>query len=365
MGVTGRALGIVLVAGMTAAGLAAQTVARVVAGPLPTPENIAALETRVLENPEDLDARGELLQFYANATVAGHEDPVRQTVRLQHILYLVQRHPEAAVSGSKAAYVYGAGPYADAADHEAVRRAWRDAVEAHPKVWAVSMNAVRFLEVEDERDAEDVLKRAVRAEPENREIRANLGFFYARQIKGGREPLAAATQELEQSSDPVVLAAASTALANLAKNQFSVNRNMIDLSDHLAARARQLAPDDSDVQSLMPFVQYFAATQQTPPAVESPQRIRVGENVQAANLIQKTPPEYPEAARNAGIAGDVRFSILIGRDGVIQNVRLVSGHPLLVEAARQAVETWRYKPALLNGSPVEVETTVTVTFRPN
>ena len=94
----------------------------------------------------------------------------------------------------------------------------------------------------------------------------------------------------------------------------------------------------------------------------TPSRIRVGGNVQQANLIRKVTPLYPPLAKQARIQGVVRFTAIIGKDGNIQNLQLVSGHPLLVEAAKQAVSQWQYKPTLLNGDPVEVVTTIEVNF---
>jgi len=102
-----------------------------------------------------------------------------------------------------------------------------------------------------------------------------------------------------------------------------------------------------------------------PPPVEkpkTPQRIRVGGNVQAANLIRKVIPVYPALAKQARIQGTVKFQAIIGKDGTIQNLQLVSGHPLLVANAQQAVSQWIYKPTLLNGEPVEVVTTIDVNF---
>ena len=102
-----------------------------------------------------------------------------------------------------------------------------------------------------------------------------------------------------------------------------------------------------------------------PPVKEkpaTPSRIRVGGQVQQANLIRKVTPQYPALAKQARIQGVVRFTAIIGKDGTIQNLQLVSGHPLLVEAAKQAVSQWQYKPTLLNGDPVEVVTTIEVNF---
>ncbi len=95
---------------------------------------------------------------------------------------------------------------------------------------------------------------------------------------------------------------------------------------------------------------------------QTPQRIRVGANVEAANLIYKVPPIYPSLARQARIQGTVRFSVVIGNDGRVDHLQLISGHPLLVSAAQEAVRQWVYKPTLLNGSPVEVVTQVDVNF---
>ncbi len=98
------------------------------------------------------------------------------------------------------------------------------------------------------------------------------------------------------------------------------------------------------------------------PKPTTPQRIRVGGNVQQANLTRKVTPQYPPLAKQARIQGTVKFTAVIGKDGSIQNLQLVSGHPLFVEAARQAVAQWQYKPTLLNGEPVEVVTTIDVNF---
>jgi len=104
-----------------------------------------------------------------------------------------------------------------------------------------------------------------------------------------------------------------------------------------------------------------------PPVKEAPkpvvpQRIRVGGNVQQAKLIRQPKPVYPPLARQARIQGTVRFNAIIGKDGAIQNLQLVTGHPLLVPSAQDAVKQWVYQPTLLNGEPVEVITIIDVNF---
>jgi protein TonB len=93
-----------------------------------------------------------------------------------------------------------------------------------------------------------------------------------------------------------------------------------------------------------------------------PQRVRISQGVTRGLLIQKVEPTYPTLARSARVQGEVILSAIIDGNGQITNLQLVSGHPMLVPAAITAVRQWRYKPYLLNGQPVEVETTITVIF---
>ena len=94
----------------------------------------------------------------------------------------------------------------------------------------------------------------------------------------------------------------------------------------------------------------------------TPQRVRISAGVTKGLLIQRIEPPYPALARAARVQGDVVLSAVIDSNGHITNLLLVSGHPMLVPAAIAAVKQWRYKPYLLNGQPVEVETTITVIF---
>jgi protein TonB len=94
-----------------------------------------------------------------------------------------------------------------------------------------------------------------------------------------------------------------------------------------------------------------------------PQRLRISQGVSKGLLTYRIEPTYPPLARQARIQGVVVLTAVIDKDGNIQNLQVVSGHPLLAPAAIEAVKQWRYKPFLLNGQPLEVETAVTVTFQ--
>jgi TonB family protein len=93
-----------------------------------------------------------------------------------------------------------------------------------------------------------------------------------------------------------------------------------------------------------------------------PKRIRVGGGVQAANLVQKVMPVYPPDAKAAHVQGVVELEATIGTDGKVEDLQVLSGHPLLVPAALDAVKQWVYRPVLLNGNPVEVITKINVNF---
>jgi len=101
------------------------------------------------------------------------------------------------------------------------------------------------------------------------------------------------------------------------------------------------------------------------PKSVTPQSVRVSSGVAQGLLIHEVRPVYPALARSARIQGAVVLQATIGKDGSIQNLHLVSGHPLLVQAAEEAVRQWRYRPYLLNKEPVEVDTTIQVNFTLN
>lgn len=99
-----------------------------------------------------------------------------------------------------------------------------------------------------------------------------------------------------------------------------------------------------------------------PPPPAAPKRITVGGDVQAAALVNKVTPDYPAIAKTAHVSGTVVLHAIIAKDGSIEKLQYVSGPGLLMESAMSAVKEWRYRPTMLNGEPVEVDTTVQVVF---
>jgi periplasmic protein TonB len=106
----------------------------------------------------------------------------------------------------------------------------------------------------------------------------------------------------------------------------------------------------------------LSSTPTVAPKIATPQRVRVSSGVVSGLLLRKVNPTYPPLARQARIQGTVVLQAQISKTGDIENLQLISGHPMLAPAAIEAVKQWKYKPYLLNGEPVEVDTQVQVNF---
>ncbi len=93
-----------------------------------------------------------------------------------------------------------------------------------------------------------------------------------------------------------------------------------------------------------------------------PTPVKLGGDVLAAKLIKRIVPVYPPIAKQARVSGTVHLEGIVAKDGTIRNLHVLSGHPLLVPAALEAVRQWVYSPTLLNGAPVEVDAPIDVNF---
>ena len=105
----------------------------------------------------------------------------------------------------------------------------------------------------------------------------------------------------------------------------------------------------------------LASANSAAPKIEV-RKLRVSAGVQASKLISQPKPLYPPIAKQARVQGTVVLAATISKSGTIDNLRVVSGHPMLTQSALQAVRQWKYQPTYLNGEPVEVETTINVNF---
>jgi protein TonB len=114
----------------------------------------------------------------------------------------------------------------------------------------------------------------------------------------------------------------------------------------------------SEVLNSVPSVPVLAKL-----AVPTPvKRMRIASRVAEANLIHDVPPQYPAEAGRARLEGTVVLMAVIGMDGTVKDVRVENGLPILAQAAIEAVKQWRYKPYMVDGEPVEVDSRITINF---
>jgi len=161
---------------------------------------------------------------------------------------------------------------------------------------------------------------------------------------------------------------ARLAFQNLRMNPAS-RGGRIDLRDSLSSNPEDIGPVGPAIfasgpgNGPSPASPAGPAGPAAPPApVKRIHRIEQGGVVEAAKIISRPDPVYPDWLRRAGIQGEVVLQAIISADGHVIELQMASGNPMLAQAALDAVKQWRYQPTLLNGQPVEVETTITVDF---
>jgi TonB family protein len=153
----------------------------------------------------------------------------------------------------------------------------------------------------------------------------------------------------------------------MAEDSFDrISKAVRDYDEHLTV-GRMMRPNgDLSIMIVAPGAQSGMTMSNTVPTPPPPsgdtKRITIGGNVQQAKLIRQPTPVYPPLAKQARISGVVKFQVVIAVDGTVKDIAVISGHPLLVPAALEAVKLWVYQPTLLNGQPVEVLTQIDVNF---
>jgi TonB family protein len=134
-----------------------------------------------------------------------------------------------------------------------------------------------------------------------------------------------------------------------------------DFDEHLGIGFPGTSSGETNIQITLPgYVQ--DPERALPIPVTAPTRVKVAPNVAQAKLKSSVTPQYPPLARQARIQGIVKLNVVIGRDGMVQNISVISGHPLLVPAAIAAVKQWVFEPTQVNGAAVEVEAPLDINF---
>jgi len=142
--------------------------------------------------------------------------------------------------------------------------------------------------------------------------------------------------------------------------------NLLKEADGLLAKAASLKQANAAASDVR-LLQYPGIAPLPPPPPSVPQvatatRIAVGGNVQAGRLVNRVQPVYPPLARQTRVQGTVRLHAIIETDGTVQELKVMEGHPLLIQAAIDAVKQWRYQPTMVEGRPAEVDTEIDVVF---
>jgi TonB family protein len=327
------------------------------------------LEEQLRRKPDRPDDHVRLASYWSYSPGASGHDQAT-AARGRHILWLIEHDPRSALFQEEASRIYSAGPLADRIAFEKGRQLWLQHLQAHGSDSRVCANAAEWLRVGDPETAARLFQTS--AAPRT------LGYFYGETVLGitARDmatgnPLECseelrksafarkALDVIEGSQDPALVSGAAFAFGSQAGILYADGKldwDYTGLVKSLIAKAQGLDPTD---------LEFYGLNTELPKRGERPPGvIRVGGNLMQSKLIaqSQTPPIYPPAARNNGVEGTARLSVLIGLDGAIVKMAAVSGPPELITAAAQAVRNWRYEPTLLNGRPCYILTAIDVRF---
>ncbi len=342
-------------------------------------ETTSELEALMARDPNQVEVRGKLLNRYL---AAGETEKARQQA-----WWLIENAPATRESSSASIWMMmpGRGLLRDDSDLARVREVWRQHVQKYPTMPMVLAAATQVAVMSlDYFEAEELMIRARKLEPDNRGYLGQLALMYVAALEptGRMNPnapqtiafRAKAVSELETTTDALLvgtagemLTASQTVIAMNKSDQEEIAlRERLKRRNEAAVkylkRAQALDPGNPRWQAALERASGEPQIMRGPDAIPGVKRITVGGAVQSAKMLKTVQPEYPPLAKQSRIQGTVRFTAAIGQDGKIKNLTLLGGHPLLVQSAVEAVKQWVYNPTLLNGEPVEVITQIDVNF---
>jgi hypothetical protein len=335
-------------------------------------EDAERREARVMQKPDDGGARIQLLSYYAAPPSGVALDSVK-AARAGHILWLIEHDPKDGLGLFRVSTgVYRLHCQGDVlADPDAFKRAseaWLEQVRANPEDPEIRRSAVGAIQYCFPEQAEQMLVEG-KDEP-------GLGRLYAGAVLGitgesylNNEPAGSdaalrerpfavkARRALEEATEKDLLVAAAARLLRDGAVLWADSKldwDYTPLGNALLAKAKALAPDSIP---LLTAPTALPAHGERPPGI-----IRVGGNVQEANLINKVEPAYPPDARHRKTQGTVQLTALIGLDGKILYLHADAGPAELIPGTLEAVRQWEYRPTMLNGRPCYVTTRIDVNY---
>ncbi len=325
-----------------------------------TQEQVADLESSLQLNPDDLSARTKLLSYYGQRALSKNY--------AAHLFWMIEHHPEdQSLDWGMRLHPMGALA-SPSAQYDEEKALWEQNLIEHGTLPAVLYHAGLFFENSDLRRAVQLFQQARELQPLNSEYLDAEARIYERAISKHFLPNATSTPtneedelatwqaQLNSSTDAALLSRVGAMLVDFGRVTPSDPARQLGLQ--LLERAIAVDPanpkwKDALVSSNLPI---------TAPTALPAGAVRIGGRVAEANLLNRVEPIYPPLAKAARVQGTVEFTATIGPDGRVQSVQLVRGHPLLVNAAKEALLQWTYRPTLLNGNPVMVVTEISVPF---
>ena len=346
----------------------------------PVTEPVPQLVQMLAQNPDQISTRSKLMTQYIT------EKEIEKA--REQAWWIVENAPGARDCSLASTMLLPGRPlFKDDSDSARLREIWRGHVRKNGTSATVLAQASQAsLGLMDLFDAEDLLLRARKIEPDNRGYLGQLALLYITALEPMRAMnpnspqvisfRAKAVSELETTTEAnlaglagemltagqVIMAAGKTAEEEAALRARYKARN--EQATKYLKRALSLDPENSRWRVALERASGEPQVVRMPEAAPGVKRITVGGNVQRARLKHEVRPEYPPLAKQARIQGSVRFSLIIATDGTVKNITLLSGHPLLVPAATEAVRQWVFNQTLLNGEPVEVVSEAEVRFHP-
>jgi TonB family protein len=332
----------------------------------------AALEDSLKANPEDLASRMELLVY------AGFNNPQEQRFTEQ-MLWFIRHHPDIRTL-SMAQGIFHHAVLERESYKDQILAAWDTAMMERPESGVVRLNAANFVKQSDPERGLQLLREAktldtTLADECDRDI---VGIYAAAQINAlhpdasvnnvelSGEMGARLRAQLEGSNDPALLSETGRRLVMM-NHWPEAGEEQHERGLELIREAMKLDPGNArwreDLRWAETEPQRRLAYQQMKNEPPQPGVIRIGSSIAEAALAAKVEPVYPPFAVTARIQGTVQFMVTVGADGKVEKLELVSGHPLLVKAAKDAVAKWVYHPATQDGKGVPFVTRVIVPFR--
>lgn len=349
----------------------------------PAVENLQAALKR---SPDDIEARVQLLAYFANREDHMHDAAAKQP-RFENALWMINNSPRNAVI-HKWPNLFLAN-ITDPADPRLpqIISAWQNQVKAHPDDPLILENASTCLQWFDYIDTGQYLQRLRQLEPTYPAIAVSLALLYARAIAGMTDPHpplppdgfgSTAQTQIEQSTDLPVIGLTGEALCMLGRMQ-EPPKSYLTLGESLLKKAQQLDPTNArwgevlggPPVNTMGMIVSRLATHTTErdlwvagnlPEFQIPaDAARVPPDEQATKLIHSEAPDYPLGRLDVS-RGAVELRALIAKDGSVKKIEVISGPTGVIPSVIDAVRTWKYAPTLVDGKPVEVSTRVALEF---